>query len=206
MVLCNWVKGEVMQKNHFSKKGKAYLVPKLTMADLFQNPSSRIDSLPQVDESQFEPMPARYKRLRWSVFMAVVILGLAALIFPAVWFAMSEEESVPGVLWVVFATMAVFIGIWAMEELRGFPIRGVLVRDHDLTFRSGYWVREMVTVPFNRIQHSEVSQGPLARAFGVCTLKLYTAGSSGANLRVPGLDFARAQQLRAFLDERAGQC
>jgi len=101
--------------------------------------------------------------------------------------------------------MAVFIGIWAMEELRGFPIRGVLVRDHDLTFRSGYWVREMVTVPFNRIQHSEVSQGPLARAFGVCTLKLYTAGSSGANLRVPGLDFARAQQLRAFLDERAGQ-
>ena len=122
----------------------------------------------------------------------VVILGLAALIFPAVWFAMSEEESVPGVLWVVFATMAVFIGIWAMEELRGFPIRGVLVRDHDLTFRSGYWVREMVTVPFNRIQHSEVSQGPLARAFGVCTLKLYTAGSSGANLRVPGLDFARA--------------
>jgi len=84
-------------------------------------------------------------------------------------------------------------------------VRGVLLRERDLTFRSGFWVRETVTVPFNRIQHSEVSQGPLARAFGVCTLKLYTAGSSGANLRVPGLDFERAQELRAYLDERAGK-
>ena len=42
----------------------------------------------------------------------------------------------------------------------------------------------------------------MARAFDVCTLKLYTAGNSGANLRVPGMDVERAKRLRQQLDER----
>ena len=62
-----------------------------------------------------------------------------------------------------------------------------------------------MTVPFNRIQHSEIAQGPVARAFQVCTLKLYTAGNSGANLRVPGMDVERAKRLRQQLDERVSR-
>jgi len=174
------------------------------MANLFQNPTSPLESLPPIDEDEFEPMPARYRRQRWTVFAVVVCLGIGVLCAPIVWLAL-QEEVIPDPVWGMLIAMGLISLLWAVEEFRGFPVRGVLLRERDLTFRSGFWVRETVTVPFNRIQHSEVSQGPLARAFGVCTLKLYTAGSSGANLRVPGLDFERAQELRAYLDERAGK-
>ena len=53
-------------------------------------------------------------------------------------------------------------------------------------------------MPFNRIQHSEVVQGPAARAFDVCTLKLYTAGN-WVLICVPGMDVERAKRLRQQL-------
>ena len=105
-------------------------------------------------------------------------------------------------VWVAVGVVSLVGLVWAIEEIKGFPLRGVLVREHDLSYRSGFIKRETVTVPFNRIQHSEIAQGPVARAFKVCTLKLYTAGNSGANLRVPGMDVERAKRLRQQLDER----
>lgn len=172
---------------------------------VFDNSVQSIDALPEVSAEDFEGMPARYRVLRWGVFASVT--GLAGLIFGAAiwWISEGEGEEVPGVIWGLVAAAAGSLALWAMEEAKGFSVRGVLVRTHDLTFRSGFWVYEEITVPFNRIQHSEVSQGPLSRAFRLCTLKLYTAGSSGANLRVPGMDVERAQRLRALLDERAGK-
>ena len=89
-------------------------------------------------------------------------------------------------MWVALGTVSLVGLVWAIEEIKGFPLRGVLVREHDLSYRSGFIKRETVTVPFNRIQHSEIAQGPVARAFKVCTLKLYTAGNSGANPRADG--------------------
>ena len=104
-------------------------------------------------------------------------------------------------VWVALG-IAIALGVvWAIEEIKGFPLRGAGARAR-LELPIGIFKRETVTVPFNRIQHSEVVQGPVARAFDVCTLKLYTAGNSGANLRVPGMDVERAKRLRQQLDER----
>ena len=58
----------------------------------------------------------------------------------------------------------------------------------------------MTAVPFSRIQHSEIQQGPLGRWLGHCTLKLYTAGASGANLEIPGLSMATARNIRRMLE------
>lgn len=171
----------------------------------FENSALPLDGLPEIESASFEMMPARYRTMRWTVYGFVALLALLLLASPIVWWAFTEEGDVPVVFWILIAAAAVGLMVWGIEEWKGFKIRGVLVREHDLTFRSGYWVFEELTVPFNRIQHSEISQGPLSRSFQVCTLKLYTAGSSGANLRVPGMDVEQAKRLRAMLDERAGR-
>jgi membrane protein YdbS with pleckstrin-like domain len=64
--------------------------------------------------------------------------------------------------------------------------RGVLFRSH-------------IALPRVRIQHTDVSQGPLQRRFGVGTLKLYTAGSAYTKIELPGLAHDEAVELRDAL-------
>ncbi|MAI24347.1 MAG: hypothetical protein CL828_09835 [Crocinitomicaceae bacterium] len=171
---------------------------------LFSNTSLRIDALPSLVEEEFEGLPLRYRTLRMAVYSIVMLLVFAAL-GVLMWFEWQEVNSFRWGVWLAFGA-AIALGVmWALEEVKGFPLRGVVVREHDLSYRSGFFKRETVTVPFNRVQHSEIAQGPLSRAFNVCTLKLYTAGHSGANLRVPGMDVERAKRLRQQLDERVSQ-
>ena len=42
--------------------------------------------------------------------------------------------------------------------------------------RGVYW-RTITNVPRSRVQHTDVSQGPLERRFGLGTLVIYTAGT-----------------------------
>ena len=51
-------------------------------------------------------------------------------------------------------------------------------------------------VPFGRVQHIDVDQGPLERAFGLGTLILHTAGNHNASISLPGLAHADALAMR----------
>ena len=167
---------------------------------LFSNQSVPIDALPTLVEEEFEGLPARYRTLRAAVYAGVMLL-LFAGIGMLMWFEWREEGTFRWGVWVAFGAV-LLIGLgWAIEEIKGFPLRGVLVREHDLSYRSGFFKQEMVTVPFNRIQHSEIQQGPMGRWLGYCTLKLYTAGASGANLEIPGLSTATARNIRRMLED-----
>jgi uncharacterized protein len=64
--------------------------------------------------------------------------------------------------------------------------------------RGVYW-RTITNVPRSRVQHTDVSQGPLERRFGLGTLVVYTAGTQHSQVTLPGLDFAVARQIRAHL-------
>ena len=67
--------------------------------------------------------------------------------------------------------------------------------------RHGALTRELVIVPYARIQSVRVVRGPLQRALGLATVHVDTAGGSGAAAR--GRDLAEAWVLAAQLTERA---
>ena len=64
--------------------------------------------------------------------------------------------------------------------------------------RGVYW-RATTNVPRSRIQHTDVSQGPLERRHGLGTLIVYTAGTQHSEVKLPGLDFTLARRIRAHL-------
>ncbi|WP_184330417.1 PH domain-containing protein [Povalibacter uvarum] len=66
--------------------------------------------------------------------------------------------------------------------------------------RGVFW-RSRIALPRVRIQHTDVSQGPLQRRYGVGTLKLYTAGSRHTMIELSGLAHADALSLRDALLE-----
>ena len=76
--------------------------------------------------------------------------------------------------------------------------------DSALEIRRGVLWRSVIDVPRSRIQHSDVSQGPLQRRYGLGTLSVYTAGTSHALVRLEGLDHTRALAMREHLLQADG--
>lgn len=70
---------------------------------------------------------------------------------------------------------------------------------HALEVRRGVLWRRVLDVPHSRIQHSDVSQGPIERQFGLATLTVFTAGVRFASVELPGLAHERAIAMRTLL-------
>lgn len=73
------------------------------------------------------------------------------------------------------------------------------IDDHGVALRWGAWWRSEQRVPRSRIQHTDVAQGPLERRHGLGRLIVHTAGMHHGELSIPGLDHARALELRDLL-------
>jgi membrane protein YdbS with pleckstrin-like domain len=71
--------------------------------------------------------------------------------------------------------------------------------DRSLEIRRGVFFRSIVNLPRSRVQHTDVSQGPLERRFGLATLVVHTAGTAHASVELPGLPHATAIEVRDFL-------
>lgn len=77
------------------------------------------------------------------------------------------------------------------------------VREDALYLERGVVTRVRTVVPFVRIQHVDTSRGPIERATGLATSVVYTAGSRGADVTIPGLEADRADDLQHRLKRLA---
>lgn len=73
-----------------------------------------------------------------------------------------------------------------------------------LEIRRGVFWRKVLNVPRSRVQHTDVSQGPLERSHELGTLVVYTAGTDHARIDLHGLDHATALRIRDHLLPREG--
>lgn len=140
------------------------------------------------------PLDPRFVRLQRETgwyFSAAVSLG--ALVGLTVLFGIRRWYwALP--LWaLVSAGVAWFSYRWAEIEYRAISYR---VDDDGIEIRSGVWWREVSTVPRSRVQHIDVSQGPLERKYGLGTLVIYTAGTAHSKTELPGLEHQAALDLR----------
>lgn len=76
--------------------------------------------------------------------------------------------------------------------------------DDLLLMRYGILFVEERAVPVRRMQHVDLSRGPIERLFGMATLVVFTAGNEGSAFRVPGLPVSRAQELRDRIVQMRG--
>jgi membrane protein YdbS with pleckstrin-like domain len=68
-----------------------------------------------------------------------------------------------------------------------------------IEIRSGVWWRAVTSVPRSRVQHIDVSQGPMERSYGLGRLVIYTAGTTHSRVELPGLNYDVAFALRNHL-------
>jgi membrane protein YdbS with pleckstrin-like domain len=68
--------------------------------------------------------------------------------------------------------------------------------EEQLAVRRGVWTRVHTVVPLDHVQHIDVSQGPLERSLGICSLVLHTAGTLHSQIVIPGLTRDSAERMR----------
>jgi uncharacterized protein len=77
-----------------------------------------------------------------------------------------------------------------------YNARGYQISADRLRVVRGLMFRHDTVVPFGRVQHIDVHQGPLERFFGIATLTLHTAGNHNASVSLPGLGEELAREMR----------
>src|SRR5688572_6554277 len=80
--------------------------------------------------------------------------------------------------------------------LRRYQARGYQLGADRLRVVRGLLFRSDTVVPFGRVQHIDVHQGPLERGYGLATLVLHTAGTHNSSVTLPGLSHADAAAMR----------
>ena len=80
--------------------------------------------------------------------------------------------------------------------LRRYQARGYQFGADRLRVVRGLLFRSDTVVPFGRVQHIDVNQGPIERGYGLATLVLHTAGTHNSSVTLPGLAHADALAMR----------
>jgi membrane protein YdbS with pleckstrin-like domain len=139
---------------------------------------------------------------RWSAAIGFTPPVIAASVFVVGATVASSPAAIP--LWIGWALLlaAVAAYVWKYPPARHRHLR-YRIDDMGITIRDGVFWRTWSAVPRVRIQHTDVSQGPLMRHYGVAELKLYTAGSRFTRIDLPGLEHAVALALRDELQQHA---
>lgn len=168
------------------------------MNETWQNADLAVPNLPEVEVGEYFHHPLRYKNYRNTLVtilfsFPVLAYVILTLIFPDTW-SIWVGSALSAII--VFSFIAAFIG---------YKRRSYALREKDVTYKKGWLFYATTTIPFNRIQHSEVAQGPLERRYRLSTLKIYTAGGSTSDLSIPGLEEEEAQKLRDYIGKKVAQ-
>ena len=143
----------------------------------------------------WQPVSMQLRRLRRAVLTAGSGTGLLVLV--AVHLVLRPPPA-----WTIAAAAVLLIltglGWWAIG--RNARTWGYAERDDDLYITHGALFRELVAVPYGRMQFVDITSGPLEQLYGIAKVHLHTA-SPRTNARIPGLPADEAARLRDRLTE-----
>lgn len=149
-------------------------------------------------EQRLDPRFIALHRLRNSIY-AAGLMATSLMAMVAVWVAIGQWAAglllVP--LWLVLNGVAVW-QLWRWPDI-SYRHASYRLDELGIEIRKGAYWRAITHVPRPRIQHTDVSQGPLERRFGLGTLVIHTAGTMNAKVTLAGLEHATARRIRTYL-------
>jgi hypothetical protein len=165
----------------------------------FLNDQVHTEDLPRVENAILTPIePSYLKILRWEWLILSIILGVLV----AILLCFINPLQQPLRIGLLIGAWVLITAAWYWLQEKSFSNKAFAIREKDVIYRSGWIIQSTHTCPFNRIQHSAVTIGPLEKRFGLASLVLYTAGSSEADLRIRGLQETTAWTLKEWINKK----
>lgn len=165
----------------------------------FSNSVILPENLPTIENAGFMPIDRKYLKI---IYIRHIIVAVIMIVFGILFFVMPKDELMNVIFWVMVGLFVLILCYSLIITYLSFPFRGYLIREKDIAYQRGLIQYKLTSIPFNRIQHVELSQGVVARQMGLASIKIYTAGGSSDDLSIPGLPIEIARQIREFLTGR----
>ncbi|WP_436928913.1 PH domain-containing protein [Halosimplex halobium] len=145
-------------------------------------------------------------RIEWIVGPLVGALLTAAVAGFITWAVAAEylpydrTRSAVAVGAGLFLLFAVYGAVRAVFLYRSWRY---VVREESLYLTRGVLTKVQTVVPYVRVQHIDTRRSAFERVLGLSTLVVYTAGSRGADVTIPGLTPDTAEDLQSRLERLA---
>jgi len=160
-------------------------------------------ALPSIADGVERHLDPRVKQL-YRIVGGIVALAISGSQLYALVVIFLVADNLPGWLFALFVlfwiSMTLALGWsayrWPEIEHRHTSYK---VDGRGIEIRKGVWWRRVIHVPRSRVQHTDVSQGPIERGLGLGTLVIYTAGTEHAKVDLAGLEHATALRIRDYL-------
>lgn len=156
----------------------------------FNNEQIDLASLPKYESVAFSSVSSKYlikMNIQTGIFMLVLFIALGVFWF----FQLDPMQS--GLIFSIILIAFIF-RFWNNYKL--LQTLGYAIREKDIIYRRGFIFNKTTVIPFNRVQHASISRGVWDKVLGISSLNVFTAGGSGSDITIPGLEPEMALQLK----------
>jgi membrane protein YdbS with pleckstrin-like domain len=146
-------------------------------------------------------------KMLWSLSYLFRTILFSVMIFIGELLFLEPVTDFLGLPFAFLSLIILFIGvilsiIWPILRYNRWAFD---VRENELFIQRGVITHVKTVAPFTRIQHLDVAQNPFERMLDLATLVIYTAGTRGADVTIPGLPKEYAEALRDQLKNITGE-
>lgn len=163
----------------------------------FSNNQINIEQLPKTEQISYTQVEETYKKVLYGRYLLLWGIPTVGAIITS-FFTKEERIAILGTALIFLVILAVMLAVTG----KIYEFMGYAIRENDICMRRGLFFKKYVVVPFNRIQHITVEQGPLARAFGLASLKVYSAAGNDNDFVLNGITKERADEMKQFILEQ----
>ncbi len=153
-----------------------------------------IEDFDPIERLDFEPVSDKYRNVQIILaLIAYTLLAAAALMLllaDTLWWLIAVES-------VIIISCVVNLIIL----LKAYQYKGYALREHDITYRTGVIFPKLTTIPYSRIQQVSISQNPVSRYFGLCSVDIVNGAQGLSSLSIKGLPKEKADQIKNVITQ-----
>lgn len=160
----------------------------------FSNETIDTLNLPKYEDAELTPVhPSYIKVIYFNI--ALVFIIIAVLCGLAILYIEDTEQ-----YWkqITIGYISLLIFTMFIQILR-FRNRGFAFRAHDVIYKSGAISTTTTIIPYTRVQHVAEHEGVIARWLGLSSIEIFTAGGTGSDIKIPGLEKVHAISIKQLL-------
>jgi len=124
---------------------------------------------------KFKPSP-KLKNYYYTIILLLMAFVTLPWAIPLIFF-------IPITVWITVTTPMVAFTILLLAWARKYyDTIFYKLTENEIIWERGVFIKNTGVVPYNRVTNIDVLQGPIARKYGIASLKIQTAGYSGAKI------------------------
>lgn len=146
-----------------------------------------------------EKLNLKKQQLSYLKLNRIVLLVILSVMTIVIFVIMFFVQEIRLSLVIVVAVVLLIYGLIYIYQGAAYRHFSYAMNDFGLYINKGVFWRRRIIVPRNRVQHTDVMQGPIERRYDLAELIVHTAGTRNASVKLPGILHDDAEALRESL-------